>query len=327
MGYWFNMRKFALLFALLAASSAGDAQAQVDKPTAEALFAEGRRLMAAGNYAAACPKFAASQRLDPGVGTMLNLADCYEKSGMTASAWAAFREASSAARGSGSREREQVARDRADALEKKLARLTIIVDAKDGRDLQVKRDGTALDPAALGGPMPVDPGKHVIEASAPGKQKWTETVDVRPAAQMTLRVPELAANAGTGTGGNVTLDTTSTQEGGGGVQRGVAIGLGGLGVVGLVVGSVFGLKASSKWSDAKQRCATVPDNCDADAIGLQEDATSAARVSTVGFVVGGVGIAAGAVLWLTAPPGTSNRTGATVGFGVDSSQLVVRGGF
>src|SRR6266542_1094605 len=188
------MRKFALLFALLAASSAGDAQAQVDKPTAEALFAEGRRLMAAGNYAAACPKFAASQRLDPGVGTMLNLADCYEKTGMTASAWATFREAASAARGAGSREREQVARERADALEKSLARVNITIDAKDARDMQVKRDGIALEPAALGTPVPVDPGKHVIEVSAPGKKKWTQTVDVRPAAQIAVRVPELAAD-------------------------------------------------------------------------------------------------------------------------------------
>jgi hypothetical protein len=320
------MRKFALLFALVAASSVKSARAQGDKATAEALFAEGRKLMAAGNYTAACPKFAASQKLDPGVGTMLNLADCYEKSGMTASAWAAFRETTSAARAAGSRDREQVARERADALEKKLARLTITVDAKDARDVQVKRDGIALEAATLGTPVPVDPGKHVVDASAPGKQKWSETVEIRPAAQITVRIPELASGAGAGTGGSVTFDTPPTETGGGGAQRGIAIGLGGLGVVGLVVGTVFGLNASSKWSDAKQECATVPDNCAPGAVELQQDATSAARVSTVGFAVGGVALAAGAVLWLTAPSGSSSR-GTTVGFGVDSSQFVVRGGF
>src|SRR5580704_7129436 len=66
-------------------------------PAAEALFAEGRRLVDAGDFANACPKFADSERLDPSVATLLNLGACYEKAGRTASAWATFREAISAA--------------------------------------------------------------------------------------------------------------------------------------------------------------------------------------------------------------------------------------
>ena len=81
------------------------AAAQGDKATAEALFAEGRRLMSSGDYKTACPKFAASQKLDPGLGTSLNLADCYEKLGKTASAWAEFRDAAAAAHRVGSKER------------------------------------------------------------------------------------------------------------------------------------------------------------------------------------------------------------------------------
>src|SRR5260370_35084814 len=85
------------------------------KATAEALFADGRRPVGAGEYAAACPQFAASQKLDPGVGTSLNLADCYERLGRWASAWAEFRSAASAAHSSGSRQRADpaAARDRA----------------------------------------------------------------------------------------------------------------------------------------------------------------------------------------------------------------------
>src|SRR5579883_326916 len=68
-----------------------DATAE-DKATAEALFNEGKRLMNERKFGEACPKFLASQKLDPGVGTQLNLAVCYEANGQTASAWATFKE-------------------------------------------------------------------------------------------------------------------------------------------------------------------------------------------------------------------------------------------
>src|SRR5260221_8939712 len=111
----------------LGALSASAEPTPNDKLTAEALFSDGRKLMTAGKFRQACPKFEASLKLDPGVGTMLNLGDCYEKNQQSASAWAQFREASAAARAAGSREREELARQRAAALEPKLSRLTIIV--------------------------------------------------------------------------------------------------------------------------------------------------------------------------------------------------------
>src|SRR5215471_15599831 len=116
---------FAALLTGLLLSPSVRAQDAMAKATAEALFADGRRLVAAGDYAAACPKFAASQKLDPGVGTALNLADCYERMGRWASAWAEFRSAASAAHGVGAREREELAEARAKALEGRLSYLTI----------------------------------------------------------------------------------------------------------------------------------------------------------------------------------------------------------
>src|SRR5262245_29277651 len=63
------------------------------RATAIRLFEDGEKAMSEGNYGAACPKFAESQRLDPQLGTLLHLADCFEKWGKTASAWASFKEA------------------------------------------------------------------------------------------------------------------------------------------------------------------------------------------------------------------------------------------
>jgi hypothetical protein len=315
-------------WALLAPQSAR-AQSASDKATAEALFSEGRRLMSQSNYHDACPKFEASLRLDRGLGAMLNLADCYEKNGQTASAWAEFREASAAARAAGSRDREDLARQRAGALEPKLSRLTIAVARPPA---QVTRDGTAVDSAVFGTSVPVDPGKHVIEATAPGKQKWAKTVDVGASgARVSVEVPPLQDDpqAGAGTtqppvppppGGGVDVAAGTSSP-----QRTIAIAVGAVGVAGIAAGAFFGLKASSTWKTAKEGCTNYPNGCSPDAAESSQDAGSQATIATVGFVIGAAALAGGAVLWFTAPHAPESET--KVSFGVGPTGVVVRGGF
>src|SRR5688572_1601938 len=97
--------------------------AQTDKAAAEALFREGMKLSKQGNHAQACPKLEESQRLEPSLGVQYYLADCFEKIGRTASAWANFVEVANKARLSGETAKEQTARKRAEELEPKLSRL------------------------------------------------------------------------------------------------------------------------------------------------------------------------------------------------------------
>src|SRR5580704_14583725 len=108
---------------------------------AEVLFAEGRRLVNAGDFANACPKFAESERLDPSVATLLNLGACYEKAGRTASAWATFREAISAAQAAKRDDYLQTAQKRATALEPTLSRIIISEHDTSTAGLEIKRDG------------------------------------------------------------------------------------------------------------------------------------------------------------------------------------------
>jgi hypothetical protein len=304
------------------------AQSAGDKATAEGLFGDGRRLMSQANYREACPKFEASLKLDPGVGAMLNLADCYEKNGQTASAWAEFREASSAARAAGSRDREELARQRAASLEPKLSRLTIVAGKQSA---QVTRDGTVVDSAAFGTPMPVDPGKHVIEATAPGKQKWSKSIDVAAASRASVEVPVLQDGLPATASTTVPLAVSAApKEGeapasGASTQRTLAIGAGVVGVVGVAAGAVFGLKASGTLKDVKNECTSYPTVCPPAAEQHTSDAKSQATLSTVAFAIGAVGLVGGAVLWFTAPRAAESET--KVSFGIGPTGVLVRGGF
>jgi len=188
----------ALLIASLLLASA-PALADVpaaEKAAAEALFEHAKLLMKDGRYPVACAKFQESQRIDPGIGTMLYLADCFEKNGQTASAWAEFLDAAAAAKSAGQPDREKKANDRANALEPRLNRLSITVAiGAESAGLEVKRDGKPVGKPLWGTAVPIDPGEHLVEAAAPGKKAWSKKVKVDPAftTPLTIEIPSLEA--------------------------------------------------------------------------------------------------------------------------------------
>jgi len=288
----------------LAASSPAAAQDASNKAAAEALFRDGRTLYDQGKYPAACAKFAESQKLDPAPGTLLNLGGCYEKNGQTASAWATFKEAMAAAHVKGRTDWEDLARTRAAALEPTLSRLTIAVASKaDG--LAVTRDGNAVGSAEWGTAIPVDPGSHVVDAQAPSRKPFHQSIDVPSGgASLTVTVNEMDP-ADEGGGGTPGPETPSSS---GSTQRTIGFVVGGLGVIGIGIGTVFGLSAMSKENDATKNHCDASDHCDQTGVQLGKDAQSAATASTIAFAVGGVAIAGGVLLYFTAPKGSSAPT-------------------
>jgi hypothetical protein len=192
------MKKAAALcicaFTLVAAAPASVlAQSDTKTAVADALYRQARDLMAAGNYAEACPKLAESQRLDPATGTLLNLAACHEKQGRLATAWIEYSDAMVAARRDGRDDRVDFARSRVAELEPRLSRLTLLLEpGADEPELVIEIDGASVGRAILGAATPVDPGKHRIVASAPGKKPWTGEVEIGAEAdQQSLMIPAL----------------------------------------------------------------------------------------------------------------------------------------
>jgi len=280
---------------LLLAPAGAMAESAADQARAETLFTDGRRLLAAARFAEACPKFAESQRLDPAIGTLLNLGDCYEKTGRTASAWAVFQSAAEEARRTSDTRRGTVASERAAALGARLVKLTIVVPRLSVTPgLVVKRDGVTLDHAAWGTAAPLDPGWHAIEATAPGKRRWTLPVTIDAGRSLTtITVPpleDLAAGADANEPGTA-----------GRAQRIVGGIFVGTGVAALAAGAVFTGLAVAKNHASVPHC--HGNICDPLGVELRDDALGNATASTVSVVAGLVAISGGAVLWLTAPTG------------------------
>ncbi|CAN5823776.1 hypothetical protein BH11MYX4_BH11MYX4_39790 [soil metagenome] len=319
MRVWGRCVVFVLTAGFLA-GAAGDARAQPGEggaAAAESLFQEARKLMDAKRYGEACPKLAASHKLAPAVGTLLNLADCYERNGQLASAWVRFHEAIALAQRLGRADREKTATERADKLEPRLIKLTI-KSRESG--LEGKLDGNVLDSAALGTAVPVDAGKHTIDASAKGKKPFATILDVSDRARTpSVEIPALEPDGeAKGAPPPPPPDSHPPDENksDGSTQRILGIAGMGLGGAGVILGSIFGLRTSSKWSEAKDHCTGI--DCDRTGVELAAQAKNAGTVSTISFIAGGVFLAGGAVLFFTAPSGSSGpkKRDTTLGLGL-----------
>ena len=307
--------KHAVCALLVVALAAGRAHAQAQEGNssalAEQLFNQGRDLVKANQWAEACPKFEASLRYDPVLGTRLNLATCYEHIGKLASAWGLYRESIELAKKAGDTKRAEYAQKQAAALEPRLPKLAISAPANPPAGFVVKRDETTVDAGALGVALYVDPGTHQVTASAPGFETFTVTVTVAEGKTETLAVPNLAARPATPVAPSVEKPVEPVEPApapAGSIARSrklLAAGIGGAGVVAIGVSLVFGSQANSKKSDAEKLCGSDLACTDMAAFNQAKqdvsDAKSKATVSTVMFGVGVAAIAGGVVVLLTAP--------------------------
>jgi hypothetical protein len=292
-------------------STAHVAAAQSHSAEAEQRFRDGKRLMGEKKYAEACAAFETSQRLEPAVTTLANLADCREKNGQIQSAWTAFLEVERQTRGDSKQAPlHKIAKDRSTALEGRLSYLTVSVSREsDIEGLTLTRNGQPFDEGLWNTAIPVDGGEYVIAGRAPGHEQWSTTVTVpAESGRITVDVPKFKAvdrlvpppvAEEPVAEEPLVVDEPSAFTG----RRKLALGVGGAGVVAVGAGVLLGLQAKSLDDDANALCPTLTGCANADAANDKVDqARSRALYANIAYGVGGAAIVAAAVLWFTGGP-------------------------
>lgn len=178
------LRIFGLSLSLLVASPLGGV-ALAGEPSpqqlqyARDLFAEAQKHERDGNWQAALDSLnkIAGIKLTPGV--QYHLALCKEKLGMLVEAFRDYQAAERDAQQQNVQDVLQAVKGPLAALREKVARLKVTVSSE-VKDAKVTVDGAPLDAASFGTEIPVAPGDHRIEASAPGRAPFDGKVPAKP---------------------------------------------------------------------------------------------------------------------------------------------------
>jgi len=216
----------------------------------------------------------------------------------------------------------EIRKDCASHVEEVTAQIpSLIFDVKNGSGqsmnaVTVTVDGQVLVRALDGTAVAIDPGEHTFTFEMAGQPPLTRTLTVLQSQKdrhETIIVGSSAAVVPSPLG-------PPPVQSGLGTQRILAIVAGGVGVAGLAMGTAFGVIALSDKSTASGQCPAA--TCSSSSASKEwSSADSAGNLSTVGFIVGAVALAGGAVLWFTAPRAASTQVG------VGPGMLELRGSF
>jgi len=307
---WRSISFLAALVAFNFAPTPSFAGPAETRAAADALFREGRALVKQRQFAAGCAKLEASQNLDPAPGTLLALADCFEKDGRLASAWSTWNDAVVLARQRNDKRRQETAEKRAKSLEGKLPKLQINVSMDSAVEgLVVKRNDKVMESSVFGSAIPVDPGQQSISASAPGREPWNTSVDIKAEPGVTsLSIPVLAKLPEPPKKVDVPEEKPQPPESvappppKSNAQRTVGIVLTTIGVVGLAGGAATGGLTFLNVKTAEGECdGGNPPACSQKGLDAYRTADLTATISDISFGAGGAMFLTGIIVLATAP--------------------------
>jgi len=272
--------------ALLLASKSAAAQGAVNSRSAqaEAFVQQAHALLGAGRVEAACAKFEAAEALVVGAHTLLELGDCYQRAGRSASAWHTFLQAEALARDKNDGELAQRASERVTVLEPKLNRIVFLVPTTSRvPGLSVRLGANTVPASAWGTAIPVDPGTQRVSASAKGYRAWSAEIDASSGEgrRYVIDVP--------------TLTPEQIRADRGRAYRTAGVVTGSVGLAGIGAGAVF--SALSRGPDGPNSCAKGVAQCTP----TSTSKSSFSDAATVSFAVGGALLATGVTLFVLAP--------------------------
>jgi hypothetical protein len=301
---------------------------------AEALFRAGRDALKQGSLDEACARFEESHRLEPAVGTLLNLALCEERRGRLARAWELFTRVASDLPSSDAR--VALAREHASVLAGRVP--TLVLRAGADRDrLEFSLDGRRLFSASLDLPLPLDPGPHVVEVHVRGELVERREIDVVESRQYALdfRLPILASPLQSAPASPTPPPKTAPESR---ALRGARVSPEGLAssshrslgvvVVGtassfLVIGGLTGLAALRAEDVVANEC-DIQKRCSREGVDAASRGKSMSLASTTAFIFGFAGMGAGIYLLLTDGGGQSAhspRRSASTAFAIEPDGL------
>lgn len=274
----------------------GAEEAAPERSMAEQLFDQGLADMQAGRYEAGCSALAESYRLEPLPGALFTLAECETRWGRLATALTRYREYLSQIERMSStererqREREKVARAAIENISGEVPKLTIVLGPGVPAGSIVKRQGTRVLATQLGEPIPVDPGTHEISLEIAGEEPKKQTVALAKNESKTITL-ERSANDG---------DHPPNPEDDRSTLRTTAYVVGGIGVAGIIVGTIAGAIAINRSEEIDENCSGLV--CNETGISKVETVREAGTTSTIGLVIGAAGVAAGITLYFLSEP-------------------------
>ena len=214
------------------------------------------------------------------------------------------------------------------ALMPRIAGLTIQLRGVKPEQAQITLDGKEVPSAFVGEQQPVDPGEHQIKVQA-GDQEVEKTATLGEGEKQTLEI-ELEPIAATEESPGKPTPVTGTSKGDQGAENErpwqktatwISLGVGG---AGLIFGSVTGVIAISKRKSLDDS-GCVNQVCPDDQQSKVDSYNGMRTLSTVGFIAGGVGLAAAGAFFLTAPKGANDgKDQVTAWVGVGSAGLSAR---